>query len=142
MSIKYPSTILMVCISILFLTACLPVSPSMEVAVNAEDDNSNVVSVQELETLLEQKDFTLVNVHIPWQGNIPNTDLQLSYDRINDNLDQLPTNKEAKILVYCLTSGMAKIAVQFLIDLGYSNVWMLEGGTTAWIEAGLPLIME
>jgi len=41
--------------------------------------------------------------------------------------------------VYCLTSGMAKKAVATLLGEGYTNIWMLEGGTTAWEEAGLTI---
>ena len=33
------------------------------------------VSVSELQTMLANKDFTLVNVHIPFEGNIAKTDL-------------------------------------------------------------------
>jgi rhodanese-related sulfurtransferase len=35
---------------------------------------------------------------------------------------------------------MAKIAVASLLNLGYTNLWMLDGGTTAWEEAGMSLI--
>jgi len=47
--------------------------------------------------------------------------------------------KDAKVLVYCLTSGMAKKAIATLLSQGYTNVGMLEGDTTAWQEAGLTL---
>lgn len=97
------------------------------------------VSVAELQTMLESKDFFMVNVHTPWQGDIPQTDLRLAYDTIEQNLDQLPAEKGAKILVYCLASGMAKKAVATIQAQGYTNLWMLDGGTTAWEEAGLSL---
>jgi rhodanese-related sulfurtransferase len=110
--------------------------------VSIDGSSYRVVSVQELQTMLETKDFTMINVHIPWQGDIAQTDSRLAYDQISQSQDQLPAEKDAKILVYCLTSGMAKKAVQSLISLGYTNVWMLEGGTTAWEEAGLTLEKE
>lgn len=87
--------------------------------------------------MLETKDFTMINVHTPWEGDIPQTDLRLAYDQIDGNLGQLPAKKDAKIVVYCLTSGMAKKAVASLLSQGYTNIWMLEGGTTAWEESGL-----
>ena len=101
-----------------------------------------VVSAAELQTMLENKDFFLVNVHVPWQGDIPQTDLRLSYKEIEQHLGQLPAEKDAKILVYCLTSGMAKQSVATLLGEGYGNIWMLDGGTTAWEEAGLSLMKE
>lgn len=84
----------------------------------------------------------MINVHTPWEGDIPQTDLRLSYDQIEQNLNQLPAEKDAKIVVYCLTSGMAKKAVATLLSQGYTNIWMLEGGTTAWLEAGLTIDKE
>lgn len=110
--------------------------------VGIEGGSYRVVSVQELRTMLEDKDFTMINVHTPWQGDISQTDSRMAYDQISESQNQLPAEKDAKILVYCQTSGMAKKAVQSLVDLGYTNVWMLEGGTTAWEEAGLTLEKE
>lgn len=98
-----------------------------------------VVSVAELQTMLEAKDFFMVNVHTPFEGNIPQTDLHLPYDEISQNLDQLPGKKDAKIVIYCFTSGMAKQAIAILVAQGYTNLWMLDGGTTEWQAAGLTL---
>lgn len=105
----------------------------------ADNGSYTVVSVQELQELLEDKDFMLINVHTPWQGDIPQTDQRLAYDQIEQNQTQLPADKDAKIVVYCLTSGMAKVAVDSLLSMGYTNLWMLEGGTTAWEEEGFSL---
>ena len=121
------------------LSGCQSTSTPIGQTVESENGSYTVVSVQELEAMLENKDFTMINVHIPWQGNIPKTDLQLAYDQIEQNQDQLPVDKGAKIMIYCLTSGMAKTAVNSLLGMGYTNLWMLEGGTTAWEEAGFSL---
>ena len=142
MTIKTTSLFWFLCLLALFLSACGAVSPSPGIEVTIDGGNYRVVSVEELTVMLEDKDFTMANVHIPWQGDIPDTDLQLPYDQINDSLDQLPADKDTKILVYCLTSGMAKIAAESLVGSGYTDVWMLEGGTTAWTEGGLPLETE
>ena len=122
-------------IGLFSLVAC---QPQEQIGIQAEMNGIpyRVVSVQELQTMLEDKDFTMINVHTPWEGDIPDTDVRLAYDQIEQNTDKLPADKDAKILVYCLTSGMAKKAVATLLVQGYTNVWMLEGGTTAWQEAG------
>ena len=128
----------LISISVLILVAC---QAEEQIGIQA-DLNGNpyrVVSVQELQTMLEGKDFIMINVHTPWQGDIPQTDLRIAYDQIKQNMEQLPAEKEAKIIVYCLTSGMAKKAVATLLGQGYTNIWMLEGGTTAWEEAGLTI---
>jgi len=91
-------------------------------AASNEGGSYRVVSVQNLQTMLEDKDFTMVNVHTPWEGDIPQTDLRLAFDQIESNLDQLPQEKDTKLLVYCLTSGMAKKAISTLLDQGYTNL--------------------
>lgn len=114
-------------------------SPKAGQEISVDGGSYRVVCVQELQSMLEDKDFTMINVHTPWQGDIPQTDSRLAYDQISESPDQLPAEKDAKILVHCLTSGMAKKAIVTLIAEGYTNLWMLDGGTTAREEAGLSL---
>ena len=131
--------LMLLSIGLLALAACQPATADVGQEVNINEGSYRVVSAQELQTMLEDKDFTMVNVHTPWQGDIAQTDLRLAYDEIEQNLDQLPEEKDTKILVYCLTSGMAKKAIATLLRQGYTNLWMLDGGTTAWEEAGLSI---
>lgn len=97
------------------------------------------VDVQGLQTMLQNKDFVFVNVHIPFEGNIPGTDLSIPYNEIEQNLNLLPADKDAKIVLYCRSGRMSEIAAETLVRLGYTNIWNLEGGFMAWEQAGLPL---
>ena len=139
MSARLRSYLMLFSIGLLLVAACQSAVSNVGQEVSIDGGSYRVVSVQELQTMLEDKDFTMINVHIPWQGDIPQSDLRLAFDQIEQNLDQLPQDKDTKILVYCLTSGMAKKAVTTLVNQGYTNLWMLDGGTTAWNEAGLSL---
>jgi len=44
----------------------------------------------------------------------------------------------ARVIVYCRSGVRAALAAHTLRELGYENVANLEGGITAWSEAGLP----
>jgi len=97
------------------------------------------ISVSELQSMLKDKDFTLVNVHIPFEGDIPNTDVSIPYDKIAQYPDQLPADKNAKIVLYCRSDRMSTIASETLVGLGYTNIYNLDGGMVAWENAGLEL---
>jgi len=101
-----------------------------------------IISPADLNTMLKNKDFVFVNVHIPFAGDIKDTDLSIPYDQIStsENLAQLPTNKNAKIVLYCRSGRMSEIAAKELVSLGYTNIWNLDGGMVEWEQAGFEIM--
>lgn len=93
----------------------------------------------ELRAMLEADGVPLINVHIPFAGNIPDTDESIPFNEIADNLDRLPADKDAPVVLYCRSGPMSERAATELVGLGYTNVYNLDGGLIAWSSAGLPL---
>jgi rhodanese-related sulfurtransferase len=119
-------------------TAATPaVSPGK--TIEAPGGNYTLLSVTELHTMMATKDFTFVNVHIPYEGEIDKTDLFIPYNEIANNLSKLPA-KDARIVVYCKSGGMSEQAAKVLVSLGYTHVFDVEGGFTAWKDAGYALL--
>ncbi|GAC1433966.1 MAG: hypothetical protein NVSMB65_08060 [Chloroflexota bacterium] len=113
--------------------------PRGETRVAAPGGRYIDVTPLRLRTLLRHKSFTLVNVHVPYAGEIARTDRFVPFDQIDRNLPRLP-GKPAMIVLYCRSGRMSAIAARRLVRLGYRNVWELAGGMDAWHQQGLPLV--
>jgi len=122
-------------VSLLLVTACQSKSVIGETSSVANGSYTNV-SAGELATMLKNKDFVFINVHIPFAGNIAGTDLSIPYDQIEQSLSQLPSDKNARIVLYCRSGNMSTIAAKELVSLGYTNIWNLDGGMVDWEKAG------
>jgi len=109
--------------------------------VNVNGGAYNNVNADELNGMLKKKDFVFVNVHIPFEGNIANTDLSIPYDQIAEPsyLSQLPADKDTQIVLYCRSGRMSAIAAEELVKLGYTDIWNLEGGMLDWERAGFDI---
>ena len=96
----------------------------------------------QLAAMLRRKDFYFVNVHTPYEGEIGNTDAFVVFDKIAENLNKLPKNKDEKIVLYCQSGRMSEIAARELARLGYSRVSHLEGGMISWKNSGYAVIKK
>ena len=127
---------------IALLTACQSTfneTPSEKITVGGGSYTN--VSAEELKVMLKNKDFLFINVHVPFEGDIADTDLSIPYDQITEpvNLSLLPDDNDAKIVLYCRSGRMSAIAAEALVKLGYTDIWNLDGGMVGWEQAGYSL---
>ena len=108
--------------------------------------------------ILEKKDVFLLDVRTPAEynyshiegakliplKNVPAHDpVTLSDDKLLPNrMKELPKNKNTKIVVYCYTGKRGGIASQMIADAGYKRVYNIQGGITAWVNAGYPVVID
>jgi len=87
--------------------------------------------------LAKDENNFLLDVHTPEQTHITGTDKFIPFDQIAGNIDSLPVDKNTKILVYCRSGSMSKIAAQKISELGYANVYDLKGGIDGYRESNV-----
>lgn len=128
-------------LTLVTISACQSQPDVTGEVVTIEGGSYKNISADELNSMFKNKDFILVNVHIPFAGDIPNTDVSIPFDQITESsyLSQLPTDKNAKIVLYCRSGRMSQIASEKLVGLGYANIWNLRGGMDEWEQSGYDL---
>lgn len=97
------------------------------------------ITVDELATRLQQGGLKLIDVRTDAEvsrGKIPQGD-SLPLHLLPLRLSEL--EKTATIVFYCQMGGRSGQAAAFAAANGYSDVYNLQGGITAWAGAGLPL---
>ncbi|WP_029110200.1 rhodanese-like domain-containing protein [Mycobacterium sp. URHD0025] len=126
------------------LTSC-GASADPPAAAPAGSGTVNVVShrlvgAAEFATVIAESETLTVNVHVPYEGDIPGTDLLIPFDRVAEQSGRLPNDRDATIAIYCRTGPMSATAAETLKNLGYTDVVELDGGMKAWQASGRPLV--
>lgn len=137
--------------ALFLLVACGGAEEAQPAGASLEDETRTVsvdggsytaVSVDGLALMLEDKDFPLINVHIPYEGELEGTDLFIPYDEIGQHLNELPADKDAQIVLYCRSGNMSAQAARDLVQLGYTDVWDVEGGMVDWAASGRTVLQQ
>mgnify|MGYP005837874725 CR=1 FL=1 len=130
-------------VTLLLVAACAqPAANAGPTALKPNADGYIDIKVEQLEELLASEEVLVVNVHIPYEGDIPGTDASIPFDEIQNRLDQLPADKDAPIVLYCRSGPMSTSAAKVLAAEGYTQIYELDGGMRAWEAAGNKLVYK
>jgi rhodanese-related sulfurtransferase len=91
----------------------------------------DLVGPDEFAERVADPDALVVNVHVPYEGEIAGTDLFVPFDEIASS-PRLPSERDRPLVLYCRTGNMSAEAAAALVDEGYTDVTDLEGGMVAW----------
>ncbi|MBX5492368.1 MAG: sulfurtransferase [Chloroflexi bacterium] len=99
-----------------------------------QDPNTLIVDVR------EPNDLMPLGV-IPGSINIPLGVLPLRADQElpEQFRDQRLQDRSRPVITTCGGGGQAALAAKLLKDMGFQKVAMIDGGTTGWKNAGLPV---
>ena len=96
----------------------------------------HTVSALQLRSILGHTNVALINVHTPYEGEIPHTLALIPADKITANSGVLPDDKRTEIILYDKSGKESALAIPALSKLGYTNIRTLIGGMDAWKKNG------
>ena len=103
------------------------------------EDNIKYCTALELKELIDKGNCQIIDVRevseyesvrIKDSKSVPLTTFEEKLNLID---------KKTPIYLQCGVGKRAQKAAEFLSDLGYKNLYVVEGGIKAWIEAGYPV---
>lgn len=120
------------CTLTLALAACAP---------EAADDSrpARLIGPADFAAAVSEPARVTINVHVPFEGDIPGTDLSIPFDQITQRANELP-GVDTPLAIYCRSGPMSTQAAADLGELGYTDVVELRGGMKAWQAEGRPLV--
>jgi rhodanese-related sulfurtransferase len=100
------------------------------------------LSPAELAALMATNAPIVINVHVPYEGDIPGTDTAIPFDQVDAIEAYLHDDHCADVVLVCMGGSMSLSAGSELIRRGYLRVRDLAGGMLAWQAAGYPLVKD
>ncbi len=82
-----------------------------------------------------------VRTQAEWEqdGHLENATL-IPHTELESRESELPSDKDALILLYCRSGNRSQDAAQTLLDMGFTNLLELETGINGWKDAGMPVV--
>jgi len=114
--------------------------PAATQTMGPEVSAAALLRPSEFAAAIAEPNRTTINVHVPFEGAIADTDLSIPYDQITQQATKLPADRSSPLAIYCRTGRMSVIAATTLKGLGYTNVVELQGGMLAWESSGRSLL--
>jgi rhodanese-related sulfurtransferase len=98
------------------------------------------ISVEQAKTDLAQKpnaQFIDVRTEAEYEGGHATSAAHFPLDALENDLSRLDKNKP--VYVICQTGRRSQKGAEVLQKSGFKEIYNISGGTSAWLEAGLPV---
>lgn len=111
----------------------------------SQGQNKNALAPKAFDDKLKATaDATLVDVRTPEEFAEGHLAGAKNFDWNGGHFEHqvMGLDKTKPVFVYCLKGGRSASAAEKLRSLGFKQVYELEGGTSAWTAANMPLTKE
>lgn len=99
----------------------------------SEDIGYKKISAEEAKAIIDSEEVIILDVRTLEEYNSGHIEdaLLLPVNNVRDMADEILTDTNAKILVYCRSGNRSAVATNDLVKLGYTNVYDF-GGINSW----------
>jgi phage shock protein E len=107
-----------------------------------QSDIPQITADEVKKTIDEKNDFTLLDVRTMEEyarGKIESA-INIPVYELSSKIGENVPDKNKLIYVYCLSGSRSDVAVQIMIQLGYTNVFGMTSGLLMWRSKKYPLI--
>ena len=108
-----------------------------------------MISPDEAKKILDRGGVTLIDVGEEWQlrergtirgaRNITRGELEIKADSEEERRDPALGDRQQKIILTCGGGGKATLSAHALLEMGFAEVSVIQGGCRGWQRAGYPL---
>jgi rhodanese-related sulfurtransferase len=108
------------------------------IAQTVEKDSIQVLSIAQFEKLSSKKKSKIIDVRTPEEvaeGHLVGA-TTVNFLGANFATEVQELNKNKTYLLYCRSGSRTRKAADAMQKMGFKHVYMLDGGITAWKEAG------
>jgi rhodanese-related sulfurtransferase len=114
-------------------------------AQQEKETDLKIISVQEASKLIEKNngnsEFVILDVRTIEEheaGHIPDSaNINYKSPKFKEEVSKL--DKEKIYLAYCRSGTRSAKSAEIMKELGFENIYMIDGGIVAWSKAGLPI---
>jgi len=124
--------------------SCLAQAPQSGYQALVKDAKARIkeMDVNQLKTLQASGEkFVLIDVRedSEWNEGHAKGAMHLSRGIIERDIEPKVQQKDAKLILYCHSGSRSALAADSLMKMGYTNVFSLDGGFSAYKSASLPV---
>ena len=121
-------------VSFMFLLAVMLLTACGQAKENDREAAYMNITAEEARQIMDSEDgYIILDARTQEeydQGHIPGA-IVISHEEIAEKAEEVLTDKEQLILVYCRSGRRSKIAAEALVELGYTNIREF-GGIIDW----------
>jgi rhodanese-related sulfurtransferase len=109
----------------------------------------HMLTPEAAKAILDRGNVTLIDVGEEWQllergtiagaRHISRGELEIKADTEEERRDPTLQDRHQKIVLTCGGGGKATLSAAALLEMGFTDVSVIQGGCRGWQKAGLPL---